>query len=173
MKKNLELIVFWLLLSTTSFAQNKASKPLATKVGCIQRDSVLINLKEYDTNVKIFDAFQKQLIATLEVKQLELQSKKKEFEEKQNTLTLEQRQEKTLLFQKLEQEITDFNADSQQQLVKKQGELLNPLNEKIDKAIELVAQKYSYTHITDKKNFYFVNSAFDATNQVIEEANKQ
>lgn len=168
-----KLLAFLLFSSTISFAQNKAIKSLATKLGYVQRDSVLFHLKEYDTNVKIFDAFQKQLSAALEVKQLELQSKRKEYEEKEKSLTAEQKQEKALSIQKLEQEIKDFNTDAQQQLIKKQSELLNPLNEKIDKAINAVANKYGYTHIADKKNFYFVSPAFDVTNLVIEEANKK
>ncbi len=163
------LLVF---LAYTSFAQSKVEKVIATKIGYIQRDSVMFHLKEYDTNVKIFDAFQKQLSATLEVKQLELQSKRKDYDEKEKSLTVEQKQARMKELQKLEQDIKDFNIDAQQQLIKKQNDLLNPLNEKINKAIDIVANKNGYTHIADKKNFYFVAPAFDVTDLVTEEANK-
>jgi Skp family chaperone for outer membrane proteins len=47
-----------------------------------------------------------------------------------------------------------------------------PLNEKILKAIDVVAKAKGFTHITDRKNFYFASPSFDVTKQVTEEANK-
>ena len=98
---------------------------------------MLFHLKEYNTNVKIVDDFQKQL---------ELISLIKEFNVKGNTLTVEQ---------KIEQEITILIQIRSRTDKKKQSDFLNLHNEKTNIAIAAVATHNGYTHISDKKNYCF------------------
>jgi outer membrane protein len=160
-------------LTVTIFSQKKVEqKTIQCLVGTIQRDSVLVKLKEYEPAVKIQEAYQKQLNAEYDMKKLELETKLKEYGEKQATFTEEKKQSKQQELQKMDNELQKFGQEAQQKLVQKEQELVAPLNDKIAKAIELVAAKYGYTHIADKKNFYYVSSAFDVTKLVVEEANK-
>jgi Skp family chaperone for outer membrane proteins len=72
----------------------------------------------------------------------------------------------------LDQELSKLRQDANQKIAQKERDLLVPLNEKIIKAIEIVAKAKGYSHITDRKNFYFVSPSFDVTTTVTEEANK-
>lgn len=171
--KHLFTIATVLLFSFVAFAQKNtttASEPF--KLGFINVDSVLVKLKEYPTQVKILEAFQKQLTAEFEVKNLEFETKYKEFQEKEKTYTEEQKKSKIEELQKLDQELGKLRQESNQKIASKEKDLLVPLNEKILKAIEIVAKAKGYSHITDRKNFYFALPGYDVTKLVIEEANK-
>ena len=165
----------FLLLSifqaSVSFCQGKSGPAISTqKLGYILYDSVLVHVNNYPTQIKLNEAYQKQLNAEYEMKKLELETKLKEFGDKQATLSEEQKKAKQQELQKMDGELQSFAQEAQKKLAKK--ELVAPLNEKIAKAIEAVAAKHGYTHIADKKNFYYVSSAFDVTKLVVEEANK-
>lgn len=171
--KYLFTISLVLVLCVVSFAQKTtatASEPF--KLGYINVDSVLVKLKEYPTQVKILEAFQKQLTAEFEVKNLEFETKYKEFQEKEKTYTEDVKKAKIEDLQKLDQELGKLRQESNQKIANKEKDLLVPLNEKILKAIEAVAKAKGYSHITDRKNFYYVLPGYDVTKLVIEEANK-
>jgi outer membrane protein len=142
------------------------------KIGYINIDSVLVNMKDYAAQVKILEAFQKQLTAQFEVKNLEFEQKYKEYQEKEKGYTEEQKKEKFAELQKLDQELSKLRSESNKEIANKENELLVPLNNKILKAIEIVAKTKGYSHITDIKNFYYAMPSFDVTKLVIEEANK-
>ncbi len=168
-------VLFIMSISLITFAQKNAAPVTATetqKIGYINVDSVLIKLKDYPTQVKILEAFQKQLTAEFEVKNLEFETKYKEFQEKEKTYTEEQKKTKIEELQNLDQELNKLRQEANQKIAQKEKELLVPLNEKILKAIEIVAKAKGYSHITDRKNFYFASPSFDVTLQVTEEANK-
>ncbi len=172
----IKLYYFVLLISFFTFQTLAQKKVEAYKSVClvatIKRDSILVNLKEYPTQVKILEAFQKQLQSEFEFKQIELDAKVKDYKEKENTYTETQKQEKILELQSFDNELKKFKEEAQQKLQKKEQELLQPMNEKINKAIEIVALKKGYTQIIDSKFAYFALPACDATKHVIEEANR-
>jgi outer membrane protein len=169
-------VIFVLMFSVFSLqvlAQKKQeTKSAICQIASVHRDSVLVNLKEYPVQVKILEAFQKQLQSEFEFKQLELDAKVKEYQEKEKTFTEAQKQEKTQELQNSENELKKFKQEAQQKLQQKEKELLQPMNEKINKAIEAVALKKAYTQIIDRKFTYFSLPACDATQLVIEEANR-
>jgi outer membrane protein len=170
MKKIFTIAFLFILVNVHAQKAAPASEPF--KVGYINIDSVLVNLKDYPTQVKILEAYQKQLTAQFEVKNLEFEQKYKDFQEKEKGFSDEQKKEKFADLQKLDQELAKMRNEANQEIGKKENELLVPLNEKILKAIEVVAKAKGYSHITDKKNFYFVLPSFDVTQLVIQEANK-
>ena len=170
--KKIALILIIQLVGLSVFAQKKTDNTPAQKLGYILYDSVLVHVNSYGTQVKLNEAYQKQLNSEYEMKKLELETKLKEFGEKQATLSEDQKKAKQQELQKMAGELQAFAQEAQKKLAQKEQELVAPLNEKIGKAIEAVAAKYGYTHIADKKNFYYVSSAFDVTKLVVEEANK-
>jgi len=174
--KNLIHLVFYLLhlfFINDLIAQKKQeTKSITCQIASIQRDSVLVNLKEYPVQVKILEAFQKQLQSEFEFKQLELDAKVKDYQEKEKTFTETQKQEKIQELQNSDNELKKFKQEAQQKLQQKEQELLQPMNEKINKAIEAVALKKAYTQIIDRKFTYFSLPSCDATKLVIEEANR-
>ena len=174
MKKTIHLFLLITSFYTVSFSQkNTASaNPLAVKLGYLEVDSVLVKLKESPAQVKILEAYQKQLNAAYDFKKLELDTQYKGYQEKEKTMTEEQKKSMSQEIIKMDQELQEFTKDAQQKTSQKQNDLLVPMYEKISKAIGIVAKNNSYTHIADKKNFYFVSPYFDVTDLVTEEANK-
>lgn len=174
MKKLFTVLVLF-TFSLAVFAQKSVTTPAANeplKLGYINVDSVLVKLKDYPTQVKILEAFQKQLTAEFEVKNLEFETKYKDFQEKEKSFSDDQKKARIEELQNLDQELNKLRQEANQKIAQKERDLLVPLNEKILKAIEVVAKAKGYSHITDRKNFYFVSPSFDVTQQVTEEANK-
>lgn len=170
---NLLLSVLFFLIGFWSFTQKKQeSKPIICQIATIERDSVLVRLKEYPTQVKMLEAYQKQLQSEYDFKKLELDTKVKEYQDNEKTNSDAQKQEKARELQKLDEELKRFSQDAEQKLLKKEQELLQPMNDKINRAIEAVALKQGYSQIMDRKMVYFSLLVCDATKQVIDEANK-
>lgn len=156
-----------------SFSQKKQDvKPMTCQIATIQRDSVLVKLKEYPTQVKMLEAYQKQLQSEYDFKDLELQTKLSEYQEQEKNYSEEQKQVKIQALQTLDAELKKFSQEAEQKLVNKEQELLLPMNEKINLAIAVVAEKNGYRQVIDSKSCYFVDPLCDATNLVIEEANR-
>lgn len=172
MRKLFNLTVFFCIIVTSVFAQKPSGNSSVQKVGFINVDSVLVNLKEYTNQVKILEAFQKQLTAEYEVKNLEFENKYKDFQEKEKTLLDAEKKSKIEALQALDQELNKMRQESNKKIADKEKDLLVPLNEKILKAISIVAKNKGYSFVTDRKNFYFVEDAYDITKLVTDEANK-
>ena len=172
MKLILTILTFFTFL--ISFSQKKTeTKPMTNcQIATIQRDSVLVKLKEYPTQVKMLEAYQKQLQSEYDFKKLELDTKVAEYQEKEKTFSDAQKQEKVQELQKLDEDLKKYSQEAEQELMKKEQELLQPMNEKINKAIEAVAVKQGYQQIMDRKSVYFSLALCDATKLVIDEANK-
>ncbi len=167
------LLVLTISIAISSFSQKKQEpKSTSCQIATIQRDSVLVKLKEYPTQVKMLEAFQKQLQSEYDFKKLELDTKVAEYQEKEKTFSDAQKQEKVQELQKLDEDLKKYSQEAEQELMKKEQELLQPMNEKINKAIEAVAAKQGYQQIMDRKSVYFSLALCDATKLVIDEANK-
>ena len=83
--------------------------------------------------------------------QKELQSKYTELTEKSDSLTDIVRQAKIEDFQNLQQRIESFNSMAQQQLQKKQGELMQPIFAKAKSTIETVAKEQGVLYVFDEE----------------------
>jgi outer membrane protein len=154
------------------FSQKKPTINSQCLLATIQRDSVLVKLKEYSSAIKMQEAFQKQLQSEFDFKKLELDTKIKEYQEKEKTLTEDQKKEQVALIQKLDGELQKFSQEAKERLAAKERELMQPMDFKINKAIERVAAAFGYKQIIEKKICYYASADCDATQQVITEANK-
>jgi outer membrane protein len=174
---NPSIILFLILTMMQSsmiiFSQKKQeSKPTSCQIATIQRDTVLVKLKEYPTQVKMLEAYQKQLQSEYDFKKLELDTKVKNYQDNEKAYNDAQKLEKVQELQNLDTDLKKYSQEAEQKLLKKEQELLQPMNDKINKAIEAVATKQGYTQIMDRKSVYFSLPVCDATKLVIEEANK-
>ena len=69
--------------------------------------------------------------------------------------------------QNLELRIENFQQMASQELEKKYGELLKPIQEKLQKAIDQVGEENGYAGILDPRAFHYVGKAIiDATDKV-------
>src|SRR5690606_38393301 len=116
--KKVFTISFLLLVTTIFYSAQAQSKSAAApavgeqqKIGYINVDSVLLNLKDYASQVKILEAFQKQLSAEFEVKNLEFEQKLKDYQENEKKYTEEQKQAKFADLQKLDQDLNQLRTN--------------------------------------------------------------
>lgn len=172
-----KLILYTILLSVSLLnpliaQKNKSKATASVNIAHITYDSILVNLKEYPKMVKLIEAYQKQLVSEYELKSLEFEALLDEYKEKEGVLSDEEITPKLQKLQDLNNELEQLRNEFDQKIFAKEKELLKPLNKKIKAAIEEVSKEQNYTHVVEKKNFYYIYDAFDATALIIAKANK-
>ncbi len=171
--KFLTCFIVFLFFSFSLFSQKKSGiSSFSCQTATIQRDTVLVKLKEYKTQVSLLEAFQKQLQSEFDYRKLEFDTKLKDYQDKESTFSLLVKESIMSELQKLDDDLKKFNAEAEQKLMKKEQELLQPMNDKINAAIDAVALREGFFQVIDKKFVYFSKAVCDATQLVVEEANK-
>ena len=164
MKKS--AFIFFLLLSITNLS-------FGQKYAFVDVQTILEKMPEYKEA-------QKELDDLAEKFQKEIEDKHKEIEEKNKAY----QQEKILLPEETkaqrEQELQQLSNEARQLqqkyfgpnglLFKKRKELIEPIQDKIYKAIKQLAKEKGYDFIMDDKNnsnILFVNPKYDKTNSIL------
>ncbi|MDW7692157.1 OmpH family outer membrane protein [Flammeovirgaceae bacterium SG7u.111] len=160
--KFLLLIAFTFLASASVSAQQ-------IKIAFVNPDSVLLSLPEYKTQVKILESYGKQLRTQITTKQTTLQSKAQEYQQQQPTLTPQQNQDNMLELQKMELELQQFAQQAQQNLGKKEQDLMEPLYEKIQEGIDATAKELGYDLVVQRQAFIYAKPEYDITTAVIKQ----
>lgn len=105
---------------------------------------LLPKFKKAEEDMKVYT---KQIKDEAESKQKEFETKYKDYQEKAKTwdpAILKVKQEE---LQSLEKQINEFEQKAQEDVQAKQGELLSPIYEEIEKTVKEVAIAGGYTHI--------------------------
>lgn len=138
------LILTMLLVTQTVFSQDK--------IGYTNIELLLAYMPEARVMEQQLDTYQKKLGEQLQVKEAYLQQKYQEYLSKKESGQLSaadiKTQEAELL--KLDNEVTNVAAESEQKLLTKRQELLNPILQKLQKAIDDVAAEKNYTVILNQ-----------------------
>ena len=137
------LLVFG-MISTGTFAQKQ-------KYGYINSDELLQIMPGADTAVAKYQAYAQSLDTTLMSMQQELNSKYETFTASQAKMSDLVKQTKTKELQELQDRIKSFQTSAQEDLQKKQNELLQPIIDKAKSAIEKVAKANGYSMILDSR----------------------
>lgn len=142
--KNFKYLVIAALMVTATMAQ-------AQKFGYINSQALLAEMPEVKQAEANLDALKKQLqkkgqqmLTSLEAKYKELQRK-----EAQGELSPKQLEGEAQTIKAEEVKIGQFEQDMQKQLLTKQEELMKPVIDRINNAIQSVAKEGSYTYIFD------------------------
>lgn len=100
----------------------------------------------------------------------ELESKYKDFELKQAGMSETMRNDQAKSLQDLQERIVAFQQSAQQSLTLKETQLLEPIYQKIQDAIDKVAAEKGYSYIFNTSDIntsiIWKDDAFDITNQV-------
>lgn len=138
----LSIIVVFLLIGTTSFAQN-------LKFGHINSQELLSLMPERDSAQLVLENYAQQLEDQLETMQVEYNNKVQQYLANQENYT-------DLIKQTKEQELTDmqeriqgFQNTAQQTIQQKEAQLIQPIIDKAEKAIKEVAEEQGFTYIFD------------------------
>ncbi len=117
------------------------------KIGYTNAEFILGNMpeaKQIEADLKVHE---QQLSTQLDAKSKEFDAKVAEYQRTAENMIPEVRADKELELRNLEQSIRKFQQDAQASLQRKQGELLQPVFDKIQKAIDEVAKANGYTHV--------------------------
>lgn len=130
-------------LIITSYSQQKI------KLGHLNSNDLLEAMPEKAKAQKSLQDYSKQLEDQLVAMQDELEKKYNEYLEKKDTFTDLIKKNKEEELTSLQLRIQTFQANAQQDLQKKEQELLKPIIDKAKKAIEDVSKENGYTYIFD------------------------
>ena len=131
-------------MSSIGFAQ-KAN----IKLGHINSQELLSLMPERDSAQAAFERYQKRLADQLDGMQVELNKKYQDFAAEQDNLTDLIKKTKSQEIQDIQTRIQEFQNTAQQEMQKKQNELMQPIIEKAQKAIKDVARENGFTYIFD------------------------
>ena len=139
MKKvlKLTLAVVCVMFSTSLFAQ---------KIGRINSQDVVVNMTEFKEAQTQIEALAKDLQAQAETIQVEMNNKLQEYQKGAETMTDAVRQLKEKELNDLNTRLQEFNQVAQQELQKKEQELMEPIIKKANEAIyDLMGRKVKQT----------------------------
>jgi outer membrane protein len=141
MKTRFILAGVFVLTSLAAVAQS------TFKIGYTNAEFILSNMPEAKQIESELRDYEQQLTTQLESKMQDFQTKLAEFQRTAENMIPEVRNDKQQELQNLQASIEKFQRDAQASLQKKQMELLQPAYDKIQIAIDAVAEEGSYTLI--------------------------
>ena len=152
MKKvlKLTLAVVCVMFSTSLFAQ---------KIGRISSQEVVVNMTEYKEAQTQIEALAKDLQAQMETIQVEMNTKIQEYQKGAETMTDAVRQLKEKELNDLNTRLQEFQQVAQQELQKKEQELMEPIIKKANEAITEVSKAGGYTVIFEAGQMIYFDEA--------------
>ena len=152
MKKvlKLTLAVVCVMFSTSLFAQ---------KIGRISSQEVVVNMTEYKEAQTQLEALAKDLQAQMETIQVEFNTKIQEYQKGAETMTDAVRQLKEKELNDLNTRLQEFQQVAQQELQKKEQELMEPIIKKANEAITEVSKAGGYTVIFETGQMIYFDEA--------------
>lgn len=134
MKKLLILAVAILGVSTVS----------AQKFARVNLQEVVVAMPEFEQAQKNLEAFGKDLQEQMEQIQVEFNNKLADFQKNQATMAASIKQMKQQELEQLQQRFAEFQQIAQQDFQKKEGELLEPVQQKAQEAVNKIAKANGY-----------------------------
>ncbi|WP_242092676.1 OmpH family outer membrane protein [Aestuariivivens sediminicola] len=132
-----------LCLGTVSFAQAQS------KVAHINTAELIQAMPEMKAAQSELEALGKTYQADMQASITEYQNTVKQYEAEAATKTDEENQKRGLELQEKQQRIQQFQADAQQDMQKKEIDLLKPITEKAKSAILKVARAQGFDYVLD------------------------
>ncbi len=166
MKQLVKLGAFIALLVVGIQAQAQQNK-----FGHINSDQLLLLMPETNTAKAALQKFNNELETQLQEMYTEYQKKVSEFQNGGELMTDPVKQTKINNIQDLETRINEFQQTATQSLQEKEVELLTPVIEKAQKAIDKVAKENGFTYIFDssKGTILYAEESQDITEMVKKE----
>lgn len=124
-----------------------ATTVFGQKFGRVDLAAVMPNMPEYQEAVKNLEAYGMDLQNQLEQIQVEFNKLYADYEKNVSTYTDSIRQLKEQELQQLQQRFTDFQQIAQQDMQRKEQEIMSPIYEKADEAVKKVASAGGYMAI--------------------------
>jgi outer membrane protein len=147
MKKIFFLLAAFTLLNISAYSQTATKAVAPLKIGITSIDYLLSELPEAKRIEDNLKNYEEQLMNQMQSKIEEFQRKVQVYQQQVSTMSELVRADKEEELYNLQNSIKKFEQDAQLSMQQKQGELLAPILEKVEKAVEAVAKEHGYTHI--------------------------
>lgn len=132
-----------LFIGATSFTQAQS------KVAHINTQDLIKAMPEMNTAQAEMDKLGKTYEADIQAMVTEYQNKLKQYEAEAATKTDEENQKRSMEIQTMQQNIQQYQGEAQQQMQKKEIDLLKPITEKAKAAILKVARAQGFDYVLD------------------------
>ena len=119
----------------------------AQKMARINVQEIVVIMPEFEQAQKNLEAFGRDLQEQMEAIQVEFNNKYADFEKNQATMAASVKQIKQQELQQLQQRYTEFQQIAQQDMQRKEAEVMNPIYTKADEAVKKVAAAGGYVAI--------------------------
>lgn len=129
------------------------------KFGHINTQELIPTMPDYIAAQKLVEEQAKSLEDQLKNMEKEFQTKLAEYQEKATTMDDIVRQSKEDDLASVQQRIQTFNQNATQKIQQKQQELLQPVFDKANKAIETVAKEQGVIYVFDTNSLLYKSSA--------------
>ena len=157
--KDLMKLLAVLLFTVSAVTVANAQTP---KFGHVDLQALIQVMPERATAEKEFNDFQADLEEILGEMQKDLQTKYAEFDQMDETVSEIKRNAKVSEIQEIQQRIQNYQTTAQQQLQKKNNEIMKPIYDKAQAAIAEVAKEQGLIYVFE------VNSLIYKSNQSID-----
>ena len=157
-----------LFLAVAMFVMNGVASA-QVKIAHVNSVEILEAMPENAAAQKTLEAFAGDLEKQLKVMYNEYQTKAQDYEANHSTMSNLVKQSKEKEIMDLQSRIEQFQANAQQELANKQAEVIAPIQEKIQNAVNAVGKEKGYTYILDLATgtvVYIGTDAIDATKDV-------
>lgn len=136
------------------WAQTATSTKKPHRIGYTNLELVLSYMPEAQQVEAELRTYEKKILEQLNVKQAYLQTRIEEYTElkQQGKLSPVQEEERRKEIMRLDEEIKRFQEESEQNYLKKKVELLQPVIDKLQKAIRELAEAEGYDYILNNSN---------------------
>jgi outer membrane protein len=131
------------------FFASMANVQAQVKIGHINVDELLGLMPEAKAAQEKLETYTRQLETDFTEMEEELETKYRNFEQNQKMMTELRREKEMQELQDLQMRMQDFQRKAQEDFEKKQRELLTPIIEKAQKAINDVAEENKFTYVMD------------------------
>lgn len=146
---------------------------MAQKFGHVDTQAITSTMPEITRMQGELQAEAQKYDNELKAMQEELQRKAEEYEKAKATMSATAQQEQETQLQEMYQKIQQAYQQNQQELQKKQAELMQPIQQKIQTAIQNVGKAGQYTYIFEANVPIFIGAGSkDVTSEVKAEINK-
>jgi outer membrane protein len=159
MKRNLLAICIAMICGLSVNAQN-------LKFGHIDSQKLLELMPQRDSATKVLSKEYKDMEGIMQDMQVEFNKKYQVYMEKQDSLGTLAKKTKEEELQQLQERIQNYQQTAQQDLQKREAELLKPIMDKAKKAIEEVAKENGFLYVFDISGgllLYYSEKSVDIT----------
>jgi outer membrane protein len=138
-----------LLLATALFIGATSFTQAQSKVAHINTQTLIQAMPEMNTAQAEMDKLGKTYEADIQAMVTEYQNKMKQYEAEAATKTDEENQKRLVEVQTMQQNIQQYQTQAQQEMQKKEIDLLKPITEKAKSAILKVARAQGFEYVLD------------------------